>query len=78
MRQAAIHAKDVREEPLVKGLGIWINKVVILNEKDCIKIKQKQWLDFRVWREINDIVRTQRFNWFASGKDSCWIKANEG
>ncbi len=74
MRQAAIHAKSSESEPIVKGLGIRINKVQILHEGDCIKIKAKTWLDKTEWREINDIVRIQGFNWLSNGKDSCWIK----
>ena len=57
MRQAAVHAKETKTEPLVKGLGIRINKIAILNEKDCIKLKPREWLDLKMWREINDIVR---------------------
>lgn len=49
MRQAAIHAKDELVNPAVKGLGIRIHKVTILNEKDCIKVKQKGWLDKKDW-----------------------------
>jgi len=45
MRQAAIHAKDKLVTSVVKGLGVCIRKVTILNEKDCIKVKQKGWLD---------------------------------
>src|SRR5207253_4547706 len=37
MRQAALHQKETQAEPLVKGLGIRVNKVQILNEKDCVK-----------------------------------------
>lgn len=74
MRQAAIHARDAPKEPIVKGLGIRANKIVILNEKDCIKIKARTWLDKKDWREIHDILRVQGFNWLANGKDSCWIK----
>jgi hypothetical protein len=74
MRQAAIHNKESSKEPIVKGLGIRINKVIILNEKDCIKMKPKGWLDKKDWREINDILRVQGFNWLSNGKDSCWIK----
>jgi len=43
-------------------------------EKDCIKMKPKEWLDKKDWREIHDILRVQGFNWLANGKDSCWIK----
>jgi len=74
MRQAAVHAKETHKEPLVKGLRIRISKVTIQNEKDCIKIKPREWLDLKAWREINDILRVQGFNWLANGKDSCWIK----
>lgn len=74
MRQAAIHAKDELVSPVVKGLGIRIHKVTILNEKDCLKVKQKGWLDKKDWVEIHDILRVQGFNWLANGKDSCWLK----
>jgi hypothetical protein len=74
MRQAAIHAKEYPPEPLVKGLGIRISKLQIINENDCIKLKPNVWLDLKMWREVNDIVRVQGFNWLANGKDSCWIK----
>ncbi|MGI0012299.1 MAG: hypothetical protein ACREBU_02490 [Nitrososphaera sp.] len=50
------------------------NKVVIIHEGDCIKVKQKTWLDKKDWRVINDILRVQGFNWLANGKDSCWIR----
>jgi putative transposase len=74
MRQAAVHVKESKQEQIVKGLGIRINKVAILNEKDCIKIRARTWLDKKDWREIHDILRVQGFNWLANGKDSCWIK----
>jgi putative transposase len=73
MRQAAVYAKDV-QEPTVKGLGIRANKVLILNESDCIKVKPKGWMEKKEWREIHDILRVQGFNWLANGRDSCWIK----
>jgi len=74
MRQAAIHKKDAAVEPFVKGLGIRINKVTILHEGDCIKIKARSWLEKKDWTEINDITRVQGFNWLSNGKDSCWIR----
>lgn len=74
MRQAAIHAKDELVSPVVKGLGVRIHKVTILNEKDCIKVRQKGWLDKKDWVEIHDILRVQGFSWLANGKDSCWIR----
>jgi len=55
MYQAAVYAKDV-QEPMVKGLGIRANKVQILNEGDCLKMKPKGWLEKKEWREIHDIL----------------------
>lgn len=68
MRQDAIRAKEIQAEPLVKGLGIRIKRMQILNEKDCIKIKPRAWLDKIAWREINDIVRVKGFNRLSNGK----------
>jgi hypothetical protein len=56
---AAVYAKDVQQEPIVKGLGIRANKVQTLNESDCIKVKAKSWLDKKDWREIYDILGVQ-------------------
>lgn len=74
MRLAAVHAKEAQAVPLVKGLGIRINMVQVLNEKDCIKVKARTWLDKKAWVEINDILRVQGFSWLPNGKDSCWIR----
>lgn len=74
MRQAAIHNNDVAAERIVKGLGIRLQKLLIINEKDCFKIKPLGWMEKKEWREIHDILRLQGFNWLANGKDSCWIR----
>ncbi|MGI0014590.1 MAG: hypothetical protein ACREBU_14285 [Nitrososphaera sp.] len=74
MRQAAVYSKDVQQEPIVKGLGIRANKGQILHEGNCVKVKQRPWLDKKDWREIHDILRIQGYNWLANGKDCCWIK----
>jgi transposase-like protein len=74
MRQAAIHNKDAIVQPIVKGLGIRMEKLLIINEKDCFKIKPKGWMDKKDWREIHDILRVQGFNWLSNGKDSCWMR----
>ena len=58
MRQAAVYAKDV-QETTVKGLGIRANKVQIINESDCVKVKPLGWMDKKEWREIHDILRVQ-------------------
>jgi hypothetical protein len=73
MRQAAIHTKEAPKEPIVKGLGIRANKIVILNEKDCIKIKARTWLGKKDWHKIHD-TRVQGFSWLVNGKDGFWIK----
>lgn len=46
-----------RVEDSIEGLGIRIYKVVVLSEKDCIKVKPKSWLDKKDWHEIHDILR---------------------
>lgn len=61
-------------EPIVKGLGIRMQKLLIINEKDCLKIKPKGWMDKKDWREINDILQVQGFNWLSNGRNSCWIR----
>ncbi|HEX2557416.1 MAG TPA: hypothetical protein VHK86_03765 [Nitrososphaera sp.] len=73
MRQAAIHTKEAPKEPIVKGLGIRANKIVILNKKDCIKIKARTWLGKKDWHKIHD-TRVQGFSWLVNGKDGFWIK----
>jgi putative transposase len=55
-------------------LGKRIDKVNISNEKDCIKVSCKGWMEKQTWREINDILRLNGFSWLSNGKDSCWIK----
>jgi transposase-like protein len=74
MRQAAVFSKTIQQEPIIKGLGIRANKLQVLHEGDCIRIKQKEWLDLKNWREINDVLRVQGFCWLSQGKDSCWIR----
>lgn len=74
MRQAAVHTKDAAHQHNLKGLGIRLKKVQVLNERDCIKVKPTVWMERKDWREIHDILRVQGFNWLSNGKDSCWIK----
>ncbi len=55
-------------------LGKRLERVNIVNEKDCIKVVPKGWVEKQTWKEINDILRLNRFSWLSRGRDSCWIK----
>jgi hypothetical protein len=67
MRQAA--KQKTKMEPFVFELGIRVNKVEILHKDDCIEIKPKGWLDKKNWREINEVLARNGFNWFSYGKE---------
>lgn len=74
MRQAAMKKKP---EMYVTALGIRANKIDVIHDNGSVKIKSKEWIDKKTWREINDILKAQDFKWFGDGKESCWIKAKE-
>ena len=38
-----------------------MDKVTVVNETDSIKITPKTWIDKRIWREINDILKLSGF-----------------
>ncbi len=57
-------------------LGKRINDVEIIDEENSIKVKTKRWLDKQIWREINDILKLNRFVWVSNGKDSCWSRSD--
>lgn len=59
---------------VITQLGKRFERLTVINEKDCIKFKQKCWIEKQEWREINDILRINGFAWLSNGKDSCWIK----
>jgi hypothetical protein len=61
-------------EPFIFELGSRANKVEILCNDNSIEIKPKGWLDKKNWREINEVLLRNGFEWLSSGKDSCWIK----
>lgn len=54
--------------------GKRFEKLTVINEKDCIKFRQKYWIEREGWRELNDILRVNGFSWISKGKDSCWIR----
>jgi hypothetical protein len=61
-------------EPFIFELGNRANKVEILRKDDSIEIKPKGWLGKRNWREINEVLLRNGFEWLSSGEGSCWIK----
>jgi len=72
MRHAALKQKL---EMFVRTLGIRANKIEVIRDNGSVKIKPKERLDKKNWREINDVLRVHDFKWFGDGKESCWIKA---
>jgi hypothetical protein len=61
-------------EAFIFELGTRANKVEILRKDNSIEIKPKGWLGKKNWREINEILLRNGFEWLSSGRDSCWIK----
>lgn len=70
--------KEIAEGKFAVHLGERVQHVNIINEKDCIKVMLKGWLDKQVWKEINDILRVHQFAWLSNGNDSCWIRMMNG
>jgi hypothetical protein len=73
MRQPVIN-QNTRMEAFIFELGTRAKKVEILHKEDSIEIKPKGWLGKRNWREINEILLRNGFEWLSSGTNSCWIK----
>jgi hypothetical protein len=73
MRRATPNQRT-KMEPFIFELGSRANKVEILHKDDSIEIIPKGWLGKRTWREINEVLLRNGFEWLPSGKDSCWIK----
>ena len=62
-------------EPFIFELGTRANKVEILRKEDnSIEIKPKGYLGKKNWREINEVLLRNGFEWLSSGEGSCWIK----
>lgn len=56
----------------------WRNDYVkIANDTDCIKITPKSWIEKHIWREINDILRLNRFSWLKGNNGGCWIRMKQ-
>lgn len=66
--------KSAKPNNFVTHLGLRVDRVTIVNEKDAIKVTPKGWIEKRTWREINDILRLDGFSWLSNERDSCWLK----
>lgn len=66
--------KSAKPNNFVMHLGLRVDAVIIINEKDCIRVTPKGWIEKKTWREINDILRLDGFSWISNEKDSCWLK----
>jgi hypothetical protein len=62
--------QNTKMEAFIFELGTRANKVEILHKDDSIEIKPKGWLGKKNWREINEILLRNGFEWLSSGKDS--------
>ncbi len=75
IKQAMAKKNSARKEyDIVPQLAKRVKLVDIINEKDCVRVVQKQWIEKHIWREINDILHLNHFVWLENGTDSCWIK----
>jgi len=54
-----------------------IEFVDIKNEYDKIRVVPKQWIEKRIWREINDILRLNQFAWMGSNTGGFWMKLKQ-
>ena len=48
----SVEQKEISNGNFARHLGKRIQYVEIMNEKDCIKVKPKGWLDKEEWKEI--------------------------
>lgn len=57
----AIQKNILPEIYVISQLGKRFEKLTVNNEKDCIKSKQKVWIERQELREINDTLRVNGF-----------------
>jgi transposase-like protein len=74
IKQSAVANKLKPEEKFKVALGKRLERVEVIDERDCIKVKPKTWLGKEQWKEINNILRTFDFAWVSNGRDSLWLK----
>jgi hypothetical protein len=74
-QSAAVERQDSSlEDKIRRHLGEErMLKIKIVDEVDSMKAIPREWIEFRKWREINDMLRVHGFYWMPDGKHSCWV-----
>jgi len=65
---------DMIQRKFVSALGTRIQHLSIIEEKNCLKIKPKTWLQRELWKEVTNILRVYGFVWVNDGRESLWLK----
>jgi transposase-like protein len=76
-KSAEVKEQKKKEYSLEPQLGKRVEYIEIKREADCISIKPKGWLPKPMWRQINDILSINGFNWLENSKESQWIKMKQ-
>jgi len=76
-RSAEAKEQAKREYNVKVQLGKRVELLNIIDEKDCISVIPKGWIERRIWGEINNVLSINGFGWLESGKESKWIKMKE-
>jgi transposase-like protein len=76
-KSAEVKEQKKKEYSLEPQLGKRVEYIEIKREADCISIKPKGWLPKPMWRQINDILYINGFNWLENSKESQWIKMKQ-
>ena len=72
-----IEKSTAPEYKFARQLRVRIEFVDIKNEYDKIRVVPKQWIEKRIWREINDILRLNQFAWMGSNTGGFWMKLKQ-
>ncbi len=74
INQGAIASKLAPDEKFKAALGKRLEKVVVIYEESCIKVRPKHLMPSKEWKEITKILQTFNFLWVSNGKGSYWVK----
>ena len=72
-----IEKSTAPEYKFAKQLGYRLEFVDIKNEQNKIRVVPKHWIEKRIWREINDILKLSQFTWLGSSTGGYWIKLKQ-